>query len=166
MKSLTLKGSLLAVLLSFSLLATAPEVKRTIKRDSKSRVCLIEAVWHEALNQPKKGQQAVLDVIKNRKDSKGFPNSFCEVVHQPKAFSYRNHLAQGKRASVKLKTALDAKTLKDVENLVDFFLHGEYKPILSHRVLWYTRNEVQTVWMKSMKVNARIADHKFLEMKG
>lgn len=160
--SLVIKGSLLAVLLTYSTTIYDVQTKKIAKRD-KDRECLVEALTHEVLNQPLKGQKAVLDVISNRVKAKGFPGSICAVVHASKAFSYRNHLKAGVPMVVKFKNNIDKAAVQRIENLVDFFLHGDYKPVLGPNVLWYTRSEIQTVWMKKMKIHATIGSHKFLE---
>ena len=125
--------------------------------------CLVEALYYEAANQPIEGKKAILQVISNRKNSKGFPNTLCKVVHQPKAFSYRNHLKPGQKLDIKPKNPIDKRILIKIESLVDKFLDNNMQEVISTKVLWYTRKEVKTVWMKKMKIHATIQDHKFLE---
>lgn len=163
MKSLVIKGSLLLSLCSFSTATLHKEVPSLAKRDSKERQCLIEALTHEVRGQPLLGQKAVLDVINNRKNAKGFPDTFCGVVHSPKQYSYRNHLKPGVPYTYSFKNPVDIKATKRIENLVDFFLNGEYNPVLGPNVLWYSRNEIKTSWMKKMKVEVVIHSHKFMK---
>jgi len=49
--------------------------------------CAAHAVYHEARGEPSEGKILVADVIKNRVKSKYYPNSICEVVYAPHAFS-------------------------------------------------------------------------------
>ena len=165
MKSLILKGSLLITLCSFSTTTLHKEVPSLAKRDSKERQCLIEALTHEVRGQPLLGQKAVLDVINNRKNTKGFPDTFCGVVHQKYAFSYRIELKPGAIKVHNFTKDIDKSAVKKIENLVDFFLQGDYSPVLSTEVLWYTRKEVTKVWMKNMKIEVVVLDHKFLKLK-
>lgn len=44
--------------------------------------CLAENVYHEARNQPKVGQMAVMSVTLNRVSDPRFPNTVCEVVKE------------------------------------------------------------------------------------
>jgi hypothetical protein len=81
--------------------------------------CLTEAAYHEAANQPEEGIRAVLQVIKNRKEAKGFPSSFCGVVHQPKQFSYRNDLQPGQMKPIKIKNSLEQSTPRDSVSSVE-----------------------------------------------
>lgn len=162
MKSLIYKGSFLvaSILIPMQIvMLPAPEVT---KKDTKERQCLIEALSHEALNQPRNGQKAVLDVIHNRVQAKGFPSSYCSVVHQKYAFSYRNNIKPGVSKVYSFTREMDRQAVQKIENLVDFFLQGNYTPVLSSNAMWYTHTRVQTVWMKRMKVEVVLGDHKFL----
>lgn len=45
-------------------------------------ICLSLAVYHEARSEPFVGQVAVAEVVLNRKDSRRYPDTVCEVVTQ------------------------------------------------------------------------------------
>lgn len=51
-------------------------------------ICLGVNLFFEARNQPEKGKVWVMDVVTNRVDHKAFPDTVCDVVTQPKAFSW------------------------------------------------------------------------------
>lgn len=51
-------------------------------------LCLATAIFFEARNQHIDGQMAVAEVIINRVESPKWPNTICEVVNQPKQFSF------------------------------------------------------------------------------
>ena len=157
------KGSFLVVPLVVCAAITMPEVKRSTKKDSKERQCLVEALTHEALNQPIRGQMAVLDVIKNRVNDKRFPNSTCGVVHQSKAFSYRNDLRAGTIKYVTFRNPIDKVAIRNIENLVDWHLKGSYTPVLSNSAMWYTRIEIKRSWMKNMQTEVVLGSHKFMK---
>lgn len=110
--------------------------------------------------------QAVLEVINNRKNAKGFPSTICGVVEQHKQFSYRDGLKQGIRLDVKPYNALDKKAHTKVLSVVDQVFKGRYKPLVKEEVLWYTKTDVKTKWMKKMKVQVVIDSHKFMSLKG
>jgi N-acetylmuramoyl-L-alanine amidase len=44
--------------------------------------CLAEAVYYEAKGEPRRGQEAVAEVVANRVASRAYPNTFCGVVYQ------------------------------------------------------------------------------------
>jgi spore germination cell wall hydrolase CwlJ-like protein len=51
-------------------------------------MCLAVAIFFEARNQPIDGQMAVAEVILNRVKDPQWPDSVCDVVNQPKQFSF------------------------------------------------------------------------------
>lgn len=50
--------------------------------------CLAKAIYHEARGEDYLGQIGVASVVLNRKKSKDFPKNVCDVVYQPRQFSY------------------------------------------------------------------------------
>lgn len=60
--------------------------QRSYFYDYKSAIeqhqCLSEAIYYEARSESLIGQKAVAEVILNRRKSKHFPNTICEVVFQ------------------------------------------------------------------------------------
>ena len=49
--------------------------------DKKQHTCLVNALYHEARGEPKRGIKLVAQVIINRTKSNTFPNTICEVVN-------------------------------------------------------------------------------------
>ena len=47
--------------------------------------CLAEAVYYEAKGEPRRGQEAVAEVVATRVASRAYPNTFCGVVYQRSA---------------------------------------------------------------------------------
>jgi N-acetylmuramoyl-L-alanine amidase len=52
--------------------------------------CMTEALYHEARGEPVAGALAVKKVILNRVSDSRWPNTICDVIYQPKQFSYAN----------------------------------------------------------------------------
>ena len=50
--------------------------------------CLTENVLYETVGESTEGQLAVLEVVRARKQSLKYPDTYCEVVHQPSQFSW------------------------------------------------------------------------------
>lgn len=44
--------------------------------------CLAEAIYFESRGEPERGQLAVAEVVRNRVESKAYPNTYCGVVRQ------------------------------------------------------------------------------------
>jgi N-acetylmuramoyl-L-alanine amidase len=55
---------------------------RTVEVHAKNLDCLARNVYHEARGEPLAGQYAVAEVTMNRKNSRQFPRTVCEVVYQ------------------------------------------------------------------------------------
>ena len=62
-----------------------------VELDPKQTKCIAHAVYHEARGEPIMGQVAVAYVIKNRRYSKRYPDTFCEVVYQRHQFTDIKH---------------------------------------------------------------------------
>lgn len=58
----------------------AEKIKAEAALKQKEYNCLFEAVWYEARSEPIEGIRAVIAVIYNRKQAKGYPSSYCSVI--------------------------------------------------------------------------------------
>ena len=123
--------------------------------------CLTEAAYHEAANQPEEGIRAVLQVIKNRKEAKGFPSSFCGVVHQPKQFSYRNDLQPGQMKPIKIKNSLDKEVLQKIHYLSELTAQGTLRNDLPEGTLYYAHKMVKNSWTRKFERVKVIHQHVF-----
>ena len=56
--------------------------------DTKAHNCLAMNIYHEARGEVIEGQIAVAHVTLNRVDHGEWPNNICDVVYQPKQFSW------------------------------------------------------------------------------
>lgn len=120
--------------------------------------CLAEAIYWEARNQSTIGQIAVGQVIINRKKSIIFPNTICEVVHQPAQFSYYwdglyETISSHPVEQQEWKTINQiAKVLLDTRiNLPDYSKGAQY---------YHTVN-VEPFWASKFIVTAKIEEHIF-----
>lgn len=86
-------GALLVATLGVSVFATVDVAldeareRAAALRASELR-CLAENVYYESRGEPLVGQYAVAEVTMNRVRSSDFPDTVCEVVHRPGAFSW------------------------------------------------------------------------------
>ena len=127
--------------------------------------CLNEVLYFESLNQSEEGMKAVLTVILNRKQARGFPSSICGVVQQASQFSYRRGVKQGVVIKPQPKNSVDKAALRRIQSLSDSVVQGTFEPNLNKNVLWYTKHTVERSWMRGMTVKARVGAHKFLALK-
>ena len=72
--------------------------------------CMTEALYFEARGEKVRGIFAVAEVIKNRRDSKKFPNSVCDVINQG---SHRRHACQFSYMCDGLKETIRDKEAKE-----------------------------------------------------
>lgn len=164
-----LQGFLLAFWISLPSAISTPVQSRMqagivqdFHQQSKDMACLTEVGYFEALNQSKEGMKAVLTVVLNRKQAKGFPSSICGVVQQANQFSYRNAIKSGVVIKPQPKNSADKLALLKIQSLSRSVVQGTFKPNLPKEVLWYTKHAVKKPWMRDMTVVARIDSHKFL----
>lgn len=55
---------------------------------SNELMCLVAAIFFEARGEPHVGQELVAEVVMNRVEHERFPDTVCDVVYEPKAFSF------------------------------------------------------------------------------
>ena len=164
-----LQGFLFAFCVSLPSAISAPVKSGTqvgivqdFHQQNKDMACLTEVGYFEALNQSKEGMKAVLTVVLNRKQAKGFPSSICGVVQQANQFSYRNAVKLGVVIKPQPKNSADRLALLRIQSLSRSVVQGTFKPNLPKDVLWYTKHDVKKSWMEGMTVVARIDSHKFM----
>lgn len=132
-------------------------------QQSKDMACIVELLYFEALNQSKEGMKAVITVVLNRKQAKGFPGSICGVVQQANQFSYRRSVGRGVVIKPQPKNPADKLALLKIQSLSRSVVQGTFKPNLPKDVLWYTKHSVKKPWMKKMVIVSKIDSHKFMK---
>lgn len=106
------------------------------------------------------GQEAVAWVTLNRVESKQFPDTVCDVVKQPKQFSWYNgimSLATIKNSIIELRAW--NKTKKLAAKVINDFVAGRPDP--THGALFYHNKDVSPSWAAPENVTAVIGDHTF-----
>ena len=164
-----LQGFLLAFWISLPSAISTPVQSRMqvgivqdFHQQSKDLACMNEVMFFESRNQSKEGMKAVLTVVLNRKQAKGFPSSICGVVQQANQFSYRRSVGRGVVIKPQPVNHANLLALLEIQSLARSVVQGTFKPNLPKEVLWYTKHSVKRKWMRDMVVVARIDSHKFL----
>jgi spore germination cell wall hydrolase CwlJ-like protein len=103
------------------------------------------------------GFGAVAAVIENRKNTPGFPKSYCSVIWQYKQFSYRNHLKHG--------MIMPIGEDKRIERIADEMIRGYFFSPIRENVLYYCTTKVKPYWIKDVKRVLVIDGHQFFERK-
>lgn len=126
----------------------------------EDKICLIEALYHEARNTSKEEKIAILEVILNRYRSNKYPNSICEVVKQPYQFSYRNPIKDKSRIILprfqEISSILDKKAYYQIWNIVQSkFKNNKILPnrVLPESALYYHTKDINPpYWARSKKM--------------
>ena len=126
----------------------------------KEHLCVRQALFHEARGEGISGLKAVASVILNRVQSKHYPDSFCEVIHQPWQFSYTHEL-KDVRIPINKLSSKDYEAFLIINELARDVVEGRFEKVFDSKVKWYHTNNVDPAWNKSMTVVAIVGNHKF-----
>jgi N-acetylmuramoyl-L-alanine amidase len=92
--------------------------------------CLAQVVHHEARGEPVAGQEAVAQIVVNRKHSGRYPTSICAVVTQKGQFSHFSTKIRPNQASYAVATRVFfQKTLNRVGKRLYFNTIGPKRAI-------------------------------------
>lgn len=119
--------------------------------------CLATNIYFEALTESEAGQVAVANVTMNRVKSKHFPNSVCEVVWEPKQFSW-THDGKSDRPS-------SQKKYKEVYEIAKAVYNGDIIDI-TEGATFYHADYVNPPWAKVMDRVTQIDRHIFYKHEG
>jgi spore germination cell wall hydrolase CwlJ-like protein len=137
------------------------------KFNSEELKCMAENIYHESATESDLGKIAVAMVVLNRVNSPDFPNSICEVVHQPSRNSSRPKSCQfswtcdGKSDKIRDSeryqsiVALSRDILNSQDTIVDI-VDGS---------LYYHAVYVKPAWAKYFDRVTRIDTHIFYKNK-
>lgn len=114
--------------------------------------CLARNVYYEARGEASEGQYAVAEVTMNRKASRRYPNTVCEVVYQREAFSWTGFVRLEEPAGEAWERAM--KVAEDV--------YYERRPRSLHpNVTHFHATYVRPDWSRDRERVARIGRHIF-----
>jgi len=114
-------------------------------------LCLSQAVYYEARGEPLEGQLAVAQVIVNRKNSARWPNTICEVVHQPMQFSFTYKLNNFSMPDkVARETAIKVASWTIIMGIEGVNADHYFNPKIT-----------TPIWASRMRCNLIIGNHKF-----
>lgn len=117
--------------------------------------CLAQNIYFEARNQSLSGKLSVANVTKNRVKSNLYPDTYCEVVWQPKQFSW-THDGKSDRMT-------DKKARDHAYQVAWFFLTYEYSD-RTNGSTHYHSIKVQPPWADEKKKVIQIEDHIFYKL--
>ena len=157
--------------------ATAKE--ELVPFEVAERVCLAEALFFEAGNQPLIGMIAVGEVIINRIKSEKYPDTVCDVVHEGPISSW-HYKELGKKVPIKNKcqfsyycdgksedideykrTDTYQKVTRAVIYIMDILNTGKSKIRIVDGSTHYHADYVSPEWSKHLHRIVQIEDHIF-----
>lgn len=136
-------------------------IVQNIEEYHKEVQCIKSALFHEARSEPEEGIRAVMSVIYNRKQAKGYPDTFCKVILEPKQFSYLNSGKIQVDKPVKPLQEKDKEAYTKVAGIAHEAVVGAFQPVLEPSVLWYAHKSVKNRWTKKYKVVKIHGQHVF-----
>lgn len=132
------------------LISNASEAHHVITQNEKE--CVSWAIYHEAAHEPSQGQYAIMNVIKNRSDSKEFKeHNLCDVIKSKKQFSFYNN---------GWKPAKDKRLLQQISTRVESFYNGLNVGIVNG-AKWYHADYVNPRWSNKLNRVKQIGTHIF-----
>jgi len=124
---------------------------RTVEAHRQNLACLARNVYFEARGEPLAGQYAVAEVTMNRKASRLYPRTVCEVVYQKSAFSWTDLGALPEPEGEEWKLAW---------KIAEAVYYGREAPKVKG-ALFYHATYVQPDWATGKRPVARIGKHVF-----
>lgn len=124
-------------------------------------MCLAAALFFEARDQPLDGMMAVGDVVMNRVESDRWPDDVCQVVYQPKQFSFTHDgLSDDYRKYGTAAADREARFVAEI--LAKEILAGNRLGLTSTH---YHANYVSPYWHTAYHHDGTIGDHLFYTAK-
>ena len=137
--------------LAAAAMMSAPQV------DEEQHRCLAMNVYHEARGERVEGQIAVAHVTINRVNHREWKKSICEVVYQPKQFSW-THL-------IKDPTPKEKKAWEQAKVIArDVMIGNTQDP--TKGAVYYHANWVNPTWANYMDLSKVIGNHLFYTWDG
>lgn len=118
----------------------------------KEMFCLATAVYHEARGEDITGRSAVAHVILNRKRSRHYPDTVCEVIYQPYQFSYIHEVSPDYKSTA----------WRDAVEVAAFARTGITNDPTGGAMNYYAHGIVTPYWASGAIVTASIGGHTFL----
>jgi len=152
-----------AVLSSYAKADFVPTTKR-VKLAEGEKLCLAQAIYHEARGESREGQLAVANVIINRAMSKKYPSTICGVVFQNAdkgRYKCQFTFACDGRSDMGRERNAWNRSIKMAEDAFYEFQRGERPDVVPNSVLFYHTTAVAPKWSHTFNRVAAIGSHVF-----
>jgi len=152
-----------AVLVAYAETKYVPTPKKVKLADSE-RLCLAQAIYHEARGESEDGQLAVANVIINRAFSKKYPSTICGVVFQNAdkgKYKCQFTFACDGRSDAGTERAAWKRSNQLAEKAFAAFQQGKRPGVIPGSVLYYHTTAVAPKWSHTFRRVAAIGSHVF-----
>jgi len=152
-----------AVLSSYASKDYVPTTKR-VKLAEGEKLCLAQAIYHEARGESREGQLAVANVIINRALSKKYPSTICGVVFQNAdkgRYKCQFTFACDGRSDMGRERTAWNRSIKMAEDAFYEFQRGERPGVVPNSTLYYHTTAVAPRWSHTFNRVAAIGSHVF-----
>ena len=152
-----------AVLTAYAEKAYVPTVKK-VKLAEGEKLCLAQAIYHEARGESREGQLAVANVIINRALSKKYPSSICGVVFQNAdkgRYKCQFTFACDGRSDIGRERTAWNRSVKLAEDAFYEYQQGERPGVIPNSALFYHTTAVAPKWSHTFRRVAAIGSHVF-----
>jgi spore germination cell wall hydrolase CwlJ-like protein len=152
-----------AVLTAYAAESFQPTMKK-VKLAEGEKLCLAQAIYHEARGESREGQLAVANVIINRAMSKKYPSTICGVVFQNAdkgRYKCQFTFACDGRSDMGRERNAWNRSIKMAEDAFYEFQRGERPGVVPNSVLFYHTTAVAPRWSHTFNRVAAIGSHVF-----
>lgn len=156
-------GLTAAVLTNYVRADFVPTTKR-VKLAEGEKLCLAQAIYHEARGETREGQLAVANVIINRAMSKKYPSTICGVVFQNAdkgRYKCQFTFACDGRSDMGRERTAWNRSIKMAEDAFYEFQRGERPGVVPSSALFYHTTAVAPKWSHTFNRVAAIGSHVF-----
>lgn len=140
-----------------------PTVKK-VKLSAAERLCLTQAIYHEARGESQEGQWAVANVIINRAMSHKFPSTLCGVVFQNADQGFHHcqfTFACDGKSDMGTERSAWVRASKMAQVAYTEFQQGDRPGVVPNSALYYHTTAVNPGWSDKFKRVATIGAHVF-----
>jgi spore germination cell wall hydrolase CwlJ-like protein len=152
-----------AVLSEYAESVFTPTGKK-VKLAESEKLCLAQAIYHEARGESREGQLAVVNVIINRAMSKRYPSTICGVVFQNAdrgRYKCQFTFACDGRSDLGRERGAWNRSVGLAETAFYEFMRGQRPGVVPDSVLFYHTTAVAPSWSRAFRRVAAIGSHIF-----
>ena len=152
-----------AVLTNYVQADFVPTTKR-VKLAEGEKLCLAQAIYHEARGESREGQLAVANVIINRAMSKKYPTTICGVVFQNAdkgRYKCQFTFACDGRSDMGRERTAWNRSVELAAVAFHEFQQGDRPGVLPNSALFYHTTAVAPKWSNTFRRVAAIGSHVF-----